>query len=166
MGISKQTNTFNVTGAIASLFFLSNKKGMIGNLIGGFIVILIGVSLMGPIAQEMSNIVNCNSTLLNISTGDPQGSTDSFGGGGSNHFGGYDNTIAHKTFLQSVADTSLIKSDKSILNPDCEVLTGASATVLQIVPLFFALGVMGAAIAMIYGSLRSGGLIGGLGTDL
>jgi hypothetical protein len=162
-----QTNIFNVTGMISGIF--SNHKGMLGNLLGGFIVILIGVSLLGPIAQELNNVANCNSTLLdtNLSSLSPEGSTDSFGGGGANRFGGYDGEVKHKTFLQSVADTSLIKTDKSILNPDCVPIVEGTwgATMLKLVPGFFALAIMVAAMAMIYAALRSGGMLGG-GVDI
>ena len=152
--------------ALASILnsgIMRNKKGMLGNIIGGFIVIMIGFSLMGPIAQELNNALDCNGTSMNISIGIPDGATDSFGGGGSAHFGGYDGTVKHNKFVDAIASTSLLKTNESVLNPDCvPILPGsATATLIKIVPGFFALGIFGIALGMIYTALRSGGLIGG-----
>lgn len=162
--MGNQISSFNVTAfaiAILSMMnpFNGSKKGMLGNLIGGFIVILIGVSLIGPIAQEINNAADCmesNNSLI------PEGSTDSFGGAGSsNHFGGYDNTVKHNGFVDAIASTSLVKSNKSLLNPDCIPLEAGSwgRTMMQIVPAFFALAVLAAGLALAYSSLRSGGMI-------
>lgn len=41
---------------------------MIANLIGGFVTILIGVSLIGPISVEVQNASVANSGLSNVST--------------------------------------------------------------------------------------------------
>jgi len=140
---------------------MTNKKGMLGNLIGGFIVILVGFSLMGPIAQELNNVIDCNgSIMINgslLPTGIPDGATDSFGGGGSNHFGGYDGTVKHSKFMDAVASTSILKTNESIFNPDCVPITGALATLIGLVPVFFALGVLGIGLGVAYTSLRSVG---------
>jgi len=82
---------------------------MIANLIGGFVSILLGTSLIGPISTEVntaacgSNYSNCDSALYN---------TTSWG-----------------------------------------------ATVLKLVPGFFALSVLGIGIAVTYTSLRQAGIV-------
>ena len=76
---------------------------MISRLIGGFVAILLGVSLIGPIADEISVVAASGSNLS---------STTSWG-----------------------------------------------ATVLKLVPGFFALGVLGIGIAVTYGSLRDAGVV-------
>ena len=167
----ERINIKNVTGnaiaTIVSIFVgvhilnnMSSKKGMLANLIGGFVVILVGASLLGPIAQEINNFTTCQESNLTIlASGIPDGATGSFGGAGSNHFGGYTGEVKHNVFIDAVASTSIVKSNKSILNPDCVPIEGAKATLLQIVPIFFALGLLSTAIAMVYSSLRNGGMI-------
>ena len=76
---------------------------MISRLIGGFVSILIGVSLIGPVADEISVAAASSSALSNSS---------SWG-----------------------------------------------ATVLKLVPGFFALGILGIGIAVTYGSLRDAGVV-------
>lgn len=76
---------------------------MIANLIGGFISILIGVSLIGPIATQVNTVAIPYGDLYNSS---------SWG-----------------------------------------------ATVLQLVPGFFALGILGIGIAVTYSSLRQAGIV-------
>jgi len=76
---------------------------MISRLIGGFVSILIGVSLIGPISDEVSTAAVTNGALYNSS---------SWG-----------------------------------------------ATVLKLVPGFFALGILGIGIAVTYGSLRDAGVV-------
>jgi|TARA_Y100000310_G_C20673097_1_gene811370 hypothetical protein len=76
---------------------------MIANLIGGFVAVLIGVSLIGPISTEVNTAAATNGALYNSS---------SWG-----------------------------------------------ATVLQMVPGFFALGVLGIGIAITYASLRQAGVV-------
>jgi hypothetical protein len=76
---------------------------MISRLIGGFISILVGVSLIGPVAEQ-----------VNIAAG---------------------------------ATTNL------------SVNTGWGATVLKLVPGFFALGILGIGIAVTYGSLQDAGVL-------
>lgn len=142
----------------------NSKRGMLGNLIGGFLVLLIGVSLIGPIAQEINNAADCMDSNLSIAiaSGSPEGSTDSFGGAGSsNHFGGYTGEVKHNRFVEAIASTSMVKSNKSLLNPDCTPVPEGSwgRTMLQILPAFFALAVLGMGIAMAYSALRTGGII-------
>jgi len=76
---------------------------MIANLIGGFVAILIGVSLVGPISTQVNTTAVTNGALYNAS---------SWG-----------------------------------------------ATVLQMVPGFFALSIMGIGIAVTYASLRQAGIV-------
>jgi len=76
---------------------------MIANLIGGFVSILVGVSLIGPISQEVNTAALSGSALSNAS---------SWG-----------------------------------------------ATVLKLVPGFFALGILGIGLAVTYASLRQAGVL-------
>ena len=72
---------------------------MLGNLIGGFITIVIGVNLVGPKADDIS--------------------------------------------------TAKLSSN----------ITGAASTILGLTPLFFALGIMSAGVALAVGGLRNAGLV-------
>lgn len=76
---------------------------MISRLIGGFVSILIGVSLIGPVSEEVNTAAATNGNLYNSA---------SWG-----------------------------------------------ATVLKLVPGFFALGILGIGIAVTYGSLRDAGVV-------
>jgi len=76
---------------------------MIANLIGGFISILVGVSLIGPVSSEVNTAAGTYSALENAS---------SWG-----------------------------------------------ATVLKLVPGFFALGILGIGVAVTYTSLRQAGIV-------
>ena len=71
---------------------------MLGNLIGGFIVIIIGVNLIGTVADEVASAKAGN-------------------------------------------------------------VTGAASTILGLTPLFFALGIMSAGVALAVGGLRNAGLV-------
>jgi len=77
---------------------------MLGNLIGGFITILIGVSLIGPVANDVY--------------------TTRFGNG---------STTTN--------------------------VTGAASTILGLTPLFFALGIMSAGVALTVGGMRNAGVM-------
>lgn len=76
---------------------------MISRLIGGFVAILIGVSLIGPVSSEVNTAAKTDGDLYNAA---------SWG-----------------------------------------------ATVLKLVPGFFALGILGIGIAVTYGSLRDAGVV-------
>ena len=76
---------------------------MIANLIGGFVSIIIGVSLIGPIAIQVNAVAGTYGAVYNSSTW--------------------------------------------------------GATVLQLVPGFFALGILGIGIAVTYSSLRQAGIV-------
>ena len=71
---------------------------MLGNLIGGFIVIIIGVNLIGTVADE----------------------------------------------VQAARDGNV---------------SGAASTILGLTPLFFALGIMSAGVALAVGGLRNAGIM-------
>ena len=87
-----------------------NKKGMIANLIAGFVVILIGVSLLPMISKQLETIQSQTPTAN----------------------------------VTSSATTSL----------------EFTATLLKFVPAFFALAILGVAIAMISSALKSAGVFG------
>jgi len=76
---------------------------MIANLIGGFVTILIGVSLIGPISTEVNTAAVTDGALYNASQW--------------------------------------------------------GATVLNLVPGFFALGLLGVGVAITYASLRQAGIV-------
>jgi hypothetical protein len=82
---------------------------MIANLIGGFVAILIGVSLVGPISKEVYQSTGCGS---------------SSGG---------------ESALYNVSQWG--------------------ATVCQLVPGFFALGILGIGVAITYSALRQAGVV-------
>jgi len=71
---------------------------MLGNLIGGFIVIIIGVNLIGTVASE-------------------------------------------------------------VVSAQAGNVTGAASTILGLTPLFFALGIMSAGVALAVGGLRNAGVM-------
>jgi len=78
---------------------------MLGNLIGGFIAIVIGVNLIGPIADDVS------------------------------------------------------EARTGPLGNETTNITGAASTILGLTPLFFALGIMSAGVALAVGGLRNAGLV-------
>ena len=92
---------------------------MIANLIGGFVSILIGSSLVAPISLEV-NYAACSTN-------------ESYHGNPGN----YPNSC-----------------DSALYNT-----TGWGATVLQLVPGFFALSILGIGIAVTYTSLRQSGVV-------
>ena len=92
---------------------------MIANLIGGFISILIGVSLIGPIATQV-NVV----------------------GGTTNATG-----------------PCLVTESASSAYCNLYLSSSWGATVLKLVPGFFALGILGIGIAVTYSSLRQAGIV-------
>jgi len=138
-----------------------NKKGMLASLIGGFVAIFIGISLTGTIAAQVNAAMDCNLTIDSLTDNLTLGETGSFGGGGAAHFGGYDGKVVHNDFSHAIAQASLIKANETspAMNPDCKPLTGSARTLMQIVPLLFALSVMGVGLATAFSGLRSGGLV-------
>ena len=95
---------------------------MIANLIGGFVAILIGTSLVGPVSTE----VNTNTASTN-STGQ---------------------TCTSSTQAGCTGDGNALYLSSSW-----------GATVLKLVPGFFALGILGIGIAVTYSSLRQAGVV-------
>jgi len=93
---------------------------MIANLIGGFVAIIIGVSLIGPV-----------STLV----------------------------INEATSVNSSGQTCTYAIDSA--STQCQLYMSSSwgATVLKMVPGFFALGILGIGIAVTYSSLRQAGIV-------
>lgn len=137
-----------------------NKKGMLANLIGGFIVIIIGLTLIGTITQEMDNMLYCNSTNSTYnSTALPLGETDSFGGaGGDYHFGGYDGEVKHRSWASNLAP---IKSDQPILLQGClaEELTGISREFIYYLPVLFIASVLFIGLRIALWGFSSNGLV-------
>lgn len=82
---------------------------MIANLVGGFVAIIVGTSLVGPVSTEV-NTVACGSNM-------------------------------------SACDSALYNT------------TQWGATVLNLVPGFFALSIMGIGVAVAYSSLRQAGIV-------
>ena len=78
---------------------------MLGNLIGGFITILVGVNLIGSVADSVWTAKYGSTTV-----------------GGAN-------------------------------------VSGASATIITLIPLFFALSIMSAGVALTVGGLRNAGVM-------
>lgn len=133
---------------------------MLTRLILMIIPLFIFWMIYPQITQEINNI-DCIpqnlSDLFNMTQQQADtGTTESFGGGGSNHFGGYDGQIVHKSFLSQY---SIIQTNSSVFNPDCEPLSPTAKQALGFVPLFFALGIILMAIGVVYSSLRNVGCI-------
>jgi hypothetical protein len=93
---------------------------MIANLIGGFIAILIGVSLIGPIATQINNIAST---------------------------------------VNASGQTCTYAVDSAYANCQLYMSSSWGATVVQLVPGFFALGILGIGIAVTYSSLRQAGIV-------
>ena len=94
---------------------------MIANLIGGFVTILIGVSLIGPIATQVTSTSSC----LNSSGG----------------------------------ATCTTYNQAGCANAQLCISSSWASSVLNLVPGFFALGLLGVGIAVTYSSLRQAGVV-------
>lgn len=94
---------------------------MIANLIGGFVAILVGTSLISPVSSQV-------------------------------------NIMGSTTNATGSACTSAADSGSSSY---CALYLSSSwgATVLKLVPGFFALGIMGIGVAVTYSSLRQAGIV-------
>lgn len=150
-----------------------NKKAMLANLIAGFMVLMVGLTIVPMIFQEINNLSNCGSAPVTevqetIPVESAPGATDSFGGGGAAHFGGYDGKLEHKSFTQEVASYSIVKTDKSYFRPNCGMnVTSASqdliltSTLFNFLPGLFALIILGTAIIMVAAAFRNSGLSDG-----
>lgn len=138
---------------------IRNKRAMLGNIMGGFLVLLMGFTLISTIMQQLDLATNCNQTL-NESMELPIGATDSFGGGGSGNFGGYDGKVKKSWDYK---DLSLLKeNNESVFGNQCinGEISPAGRTLLKLVPGFFVIAILFMAIALGYSGLRSAGLIG------
>lgn len=93
---------------------------MIANLIGGFVAILVGVSLVGPLSTTVNTAAQTTNSTGSICTSTSQG---------------------------GCSGAALYVS------------TTWGATVLSMVPGFFALGILGVGIATTYSSLRQAGIV-------
>jgi len=93
---------------------------MIANLIGGFVAILVGVSLVGPVSVEVNKV------------------------GATTNASGYPCLSTETTGSEY-----------------CQLYLSSSwgASVLRMVPGFFALGILGIGIAVTYSSLRQAGIV-------
>jgi hypothetical protein len=104
---------------------------MIANLIGGFVTILIGTSLIGPISTQVNSTASgCPSTWtynVTAASGVCYNSTGANNGGAN----------ASALYVSSTW----------------------GASVLQLVPGFFALGLFGVGIAVTFSSLRQAGVV-------
>lgn len=135
-----------------------NKKGLLGSLIGAFIMILVVFTLLPIITQQLNALTFCNQsnqTDYNIIA--DTGTTNSFGGGGTEHFGGYDGKVVHSDWMNKVGEYSIIDTNKSIVG--CLPTGSASATVLGLIPGFFAIGILFIGIAITWNTLRYSGMI-------
>jgi len=90
----------------------------IGHLLGGFVAIILGVSLIKPLIDQVNLVRGQNSSV-------------------------------NQTLLNAINNTTT--TDVNI--------TGAASTILELVPLFFALGIFFAAIAIVTGALRDAGIL-------
>ena len=119
---------------------------MLGRIIGMFIIpFVFYFSIYPMITQEVNNAINCNTnytgngTLTDILNNqaqnqEPPGKTDSFGGGGSNHFGGYTGEVKHEDFTQKI---TIYKTKSSVFNPTCTELSESEKSLLSNMPMIF-----------------------------
>lgn len=96
---------------------------MIANLIGGFVSILIGASLIGPIATQVNTVTFAGTPAV------------------------YNQSNLSQILVPAVAASDLYQS------------ASWGAAVLNLVPGFFALGLLGVGIAVCYSSLRQAGIV-------
>ena len=102
----------------------------ISSLIGGFVVLLVGFSLLPTIANQISSAASS----------------------------AYNQTY---TASEKFSDTSSKVQD--VQQPQQTNATGTwGSTVLKLIPGFFALGILGLGIIVVYSMLRNNGMIGGL----
>ncbi len=104
---------------------------MIANLIGGFVSIIIGTSLIAPVSTEVNTVAG------------PCGMTES--GTLYNTFAG--GVCTNGTQTTNTTTTALYQT------------TSWGSTVLKLVPGFFALSILGIGIAVTYTSLRQAGIV-------
>lgn len=137
---------------------IKNKKGMLGNIISGLMVMVIGITLIPTIAQQVSLAMECNLTI-NSSIEQPIGATDSFGGGGSGHFGGYDGEVEKSWDYK---DMSLLKNNnESVFGNVCVngEVSVMSKILLNSIPSIFAILILGIAILNIVNTIKNVGMV-------
>jgi hypothetical protein len=105
---------------------------MIANFINGFVAVLLGVALIGPISDQVNLVAGpCGMTV------------------GTHTYNHYTNGVCmYNTSLphNNVSTTSLYSS------------ASWGSTILKIVPGFFAVAVLAIGIAVLYGNLRDAGM--------
>lgn len=135
---------------------MKNKKGMLGNIISGLIVIIVGLSLIPTITQQVDLAMECNTTINETLLDVPLGSTDSFGGGGSGNFGGYDGEVKKSWDYNEL---SILKDrNESVFGNHCE-MPDSMKSILGLVIIFFALGVMVAGVGIAVRGLSEPGVL-------
>jgi hypothetical protein len=139
-----------------------NKRGMLANLIGAFVMVFVGFTLYGTISQVVDNSLNCinGTTNITLPIQQPIGQTDSFGGGGSGSFGGYDGQV-HKSWGSRI---NVISAGNMTLGCMGEDASPYGRVLLQLIPTFFLIAVIFAAFMMFYSSFHS--ICWGLGDDI
>ena len=135
---------------------MKNKKGMLGSLMSGFIVIIVGISLIPTIAQQVDLAFDCNETFNETLLDLPLGTTDSFGGGGSGNFGGYDGEVKKSWDYKELS--MLSDKNESVFGNYCGAPESTRA-LLDMVIVFFALGVIIAGVAISVSAMRNEGLV-------
>jgi hypothetical protein len=144
---------YNIISKIAKIF-PKGKKALLGKISFGFIVILMGITILPMITQEINNASNCNltSSTGNFSYQEPIGSTDSFGGGGSGHFGGYDGTVKKSW--------TIVETNKSyIFNAGCKELSLTSQSLLKLISVFFILSILIIGVRITIKNISCAGII-------
>lgn len=96
---------------------------MIANLIGGFVAIIVGLSLIGPVATVVNGVSYASTPAV------------------------YNESNLSQLLTPAVAGGALYESSTW------------GAAVLNLVPGFFALGVLGVGIAVTYSALRQAGIV-------
>ena len=160
----------NIVGTFVIIFVgvtlinsLTNKRGLLGNIIGTFVVIIVGITLASTVANQITNLTFCNQTNqtngTNIISEADTGATNSFGGGGTEHFGGYDGKVVHANWLGKVGGISPVKSNQSIIG--CLPLdpNSTSASVLGLLPAFFIVSLLLISFMVLRNSLFDSGTL-------
>jgi hypothetical protein len=115
---------------------------MLGNLIGGFVFILVAIAIVTPITNEINSAM-CP-TNVTITT-----NTNSFGGAGA-QFGGFDGELKHDNFATKNGE---------IATGICSEENSMSLTLLKIVPALFSLCIMAVGIFWAYSALSECGIL-------
>ena len=126
-----------------------NKRGMLGNLIGAFVMLMIGFTLYGTVSQVVDNSLNCvNGQQITIEQ--PIGQTNSFGGGGSGSFGGYDGQV-HKSWGSKINILSAGNNSIGCMGD----ITPMSRILFEFTPTLFLIVVVFMSFAMFWSSFHN-----------